>query len=236
VAGQIIPAIAAGLICGVVLNVLYLCLKHVWPENYFGLSGSVDPIVSRNLLRWALFRLVPPMLGAAAASLTAERSDAWPWLAAGITAMVHLTRVGLAVRSAVDNRRWAAAVGNGAIALLLLSVMTGATFGRHLLAPIIPEPEDLVSNIWAGFLAALGAVYIQQIVLLRKEPASLLSKSMNEIPMPLKAYAYARATEAGLDPRLPLSIMIIENLQRPSWARAVSPRRSAPGTIAMPST
>ncbi len=51
-------ASGVGAACGVVLNVFYLAVRHAWPENYFGLDGSVDPVVSRNIMRYALFRLL----------------------------------------------------------------------------------------------------------------------------------------------------------------------------------
>jgi hypothetical protein len=209
------------------LNIFYLCLKHVWPENYFGLSGSVDPIVSRNLLRWGVFRYAPPMIMAAAASLTAERANGLPWLAASLTASLHIWPLARTAAARLLGRSWSQAAGYLLLAASLAAAMALSTAFRSSLAPVIPLPRDLVSNIWAGLLAAIGAVYIQQIALVRRQPADLVSKSLREIPMPLKRHAYLQALKLGLDPRVPLAVMAAENLQRPAWLRRLEFRLPA---------
>lgn len=216
---HIIVSLLAGIACGLFLNIFYLSLKHVWPENYFGLSGSVDPVVSRNLPRWAVFRLIPPVIAAAAASITAERADGYYWVAGAVTIVLHVRLLPMAVRSSVKRTYRAAAFQESLVALTITGVMVAAMFARSLLASIIPEPKDLVSNIWAGFLAAIGAVYLQRVVLLRKEPRDLLRKSFDEIPLSLKIDVWRRAQEIGIDPSIPLAVMAAENLQRPAWVR-----------------
>jgi hypothetical protein len=216
------PAVAAtlsGLICGSLLNIFYKCLKHVWPQNYFGLSGSVDPIVSRNLVRWTVFRFLPPAVAVAAASLTAERYGGPPLLAGVLAAVVHLQRIVRESVSQARRRRWSACVFNGLLSLLLFAVMSAAWFARDFFAPLVPDPHELVSNIWAGFLAAIGAVHLQQIVLLRRKPRDLLVRSFREIPFGLRSYAFAYAVDSHIDPRIPLAIMTAENLERPRWVR-----------------
>jgi hypothetical protein len=97
--------------------------------------------------------------------------------------------------------------------------MSAAWFARDFFAPLVPDPHELVSNIWAGFLAAIGAVHLQQIVLLRRKPRDLLVRSFREIPFGLRSYAFAYAVDSHIDPRIPLAIMTAENLERPRWVR-----------------
>lgn len=221
VSSKIAVSLLTGLACGFLLNIFYVSLKHVWPENYFGLSGTVDPIVSRNLPRWAVFRLVPPVIAAAAASLTAERAEAYVWVAVGVTIIVHVQRLIRASVISAHRRYWAAAVQGAALAVVLVGLMIGATLVCVAFSPVIPEPSDLVSNIWAGFLAAIGAIYLQRIVLLRKKPRDLLRRSFAEIPLELQGYVWSKAREVGMDPRVPLAVMASENLQRPPWIRRI---------------
>ncbi|WP_116450524.1 hypothetical protein [Blastococcus litoris] len=221
----------SGLFCGLVLNVLYTCLKHVWPQNYFGLSGSVDPVVSRNMGRWGAFRLIPPVLASASAAVTADRIDGYPWLAAGLAALVHLQRLIRAAISDLQRGRNSRAAGHLALLALVASLMALAALFRDAFSGIVPDPRELVSNIWAGFLAALGAVYIQQIVLLRHKPRDLLRTSFAEMPFRLQLYAFRKARAAGIDPRVPLAVMAVENLQRPPWIRRLErlvPRKLKP--------
>lgn len=218
-AAKIVIALLAGASCGLLLNIFYVTLKHVWPENYFGLSGSVDPIVSRNLPRWAIFRLVPPAIAAAAAALTAERAHSFVWVAAGVAIAVHVSRLVRATATSAKRRYRAAAVQEGTLALTVTLIMVVATLCRAFFGPVIPEPRDLVSNIWAGFLAAIGAVYLQRVVLIRREPGDLVSRTFDEIPMTLKVHVWKTARATGVDPTIPLAVMAAENLQRPHWAR-----------------
>jgi hypothetical protein len=209
----------AGVACGLFLNIFYLSLKHVWPQNYFGLSGSVDPVVSRNLARWAVFRLIPPAIAAAAASITAERAGGIYWLAGAVAIVLHVRLLLMAVRSSIQRSYRAAAFQESLVALVITLVMVGAVLARSVFAPIVPEPKDLVSNIWAGFIAAIGAVYLLHVVLLRKKPEDLLERSFAEIPMQLKVHVWRKAQQVGIDPSIPLAVMAAENLQRPSWVR-----------------
>lgn len=216
---KIVLSLLAGLSCGLLLNVFYLALKHVWPDNYFGLSGSVDPVVSRNLPRWAVFRLVPPAIAGAAAALTAERAEGFVWVALVAALVIHVWRLVRAAVAAVRRRYRAAGLQSAVVAIVVSGIMVGACFARSVFAPIVPNPSDLVSNIWAGFLAAIGAIYLQRIVLLRKKPRELLRHSFDEIPVALLGHAWSRALEVGIDPRIPLAVMAVENLQRPLWVR-----------------
>jgi hypothetical protein len=213
---------------GFLLNIFYVSLKHVWPQNYFGLSGSVDPIISRNLVRWTVFRFVPPVIAAAAASLTAQRAAGFPLVAAAFTIALHVGRLIKPTIQAVRRRYWSAFIYYALLISILLLAMGLATVGRNIFSPVVPEPKELVANIWAGFLAAIGAIYLQRVVLLRKKPRDLMEQSFDEIPLKLRVYAWRKARAAGIDPRIPLAIMSAENLQRPSWVRQLErlvPRR-----------
>jgi hypothetical protein len=167
-------------------------------------------------------------LAVAAAALTAERYGGSPALAGLVAGALHVQRI---VRGSVRKARrgrWAAASTNALLLLLLVAVMSAGWFGRQAFAPLVPDPRDLVSNIWAGFLAAIGAVYLQQIVLVRRKPRELLVTSFGEIPLELRAYAFSRAVDLQIDPRIPLAIMTAENLERPKWVRSLErllPRR-----------
>lgn len=90
--GEVLASGAVGVACGVVLNVFYLAVRHAWPENYFGLGGSVDPVVSRNIWRYVLFRFVPPFVMIAAAAITSERLGYSATFSVLVAVIVHIIR------------------------------------------------------------------------------------------------------------------------------------------------
>jgi uncharacterized membrane protein len=208
-----------GLFCGWLVNVFYVAVKHVWPFNYFGLDGSVDPIVSRNLLRYILFRFVPPGFGFAAAVLTVERMGGSLWWAYAGCAISHVGPVLLAVANAFRRK----ALMNGAafilVGLAVLGVGVAVMCYRQQFSGIVPAPKELVANLWAGVLAAVGAIYLQRVVLVKKDPDTLVLNSLSELPADLVKYAIEQSRSRGLDFRMTLALLAVENLQRPKWFR-----------------
>lgn len=105
-APSVITAAAVGAACGVVLNVLYMAVKHAWPENYFGLEGSVDPVVSRNVARYAGFRFAPPFITASAAGITSDRLGHSAAISVVTAMVVHLVRPSGDILARARQRQW----------------------------------------------------------------------------------------------------------------------------------
>jgi len=78
----VVAAIGVGLASALGLY-MYSSAEHHWPDNYFSVGPSVDPIVSRRLGRYTLFRLGPVYLAAVFTAVTVHRlhQTLWPGLA-----------------------------------------------------------------------------------------------------------------------------------------------------------
>lgn len=209
----------SGIAFGLLLNIFYSALKHAWPDNYFGLAGSVDPVVSRNAVRCLIFRFAPPFVAVVSSSLTAERFGGTAWLAGAATTVVHAGRLIPAAINAGRATRRRLPVSTIVLGVVLIGVAALAIVVRNTFDGLIPRPGELVANIWAGLLAAVGAVYLQGVVLVKRHPASLAKQSLEEIPVELGRLAVQRSRDRGLDERVPLAVMIAENMQRPPWFR-----------------
>lgn len=212
-------ATAVGFACGLVLNVFYIVVRHAWPQNYFGLDGTVDPIVSRNILRYTLFRFAPPFIMAAAASLTSERLGYSAALGVSVAVLVHVIRPLHDVMVRVQRRQWGPATGRMVIVLGVFGAAALAFVIRGSLSAVVPRPSDLVANLWAGALAAIGAVYLQGVVLVKADPGAIVLRSFREINSGLGRYAVSASKERAVHPSVCLAIMAAENAQRPRWVR-----------------
>lgn len=217
--GEIVGASGVGAACGVVLNVFYLAVRHAWPENYFGLGGSVDPVVSRNIMRYALFRLLPPFVMVAAAGLTSERLGYSSAVAALVAVLVHITRPLQDIMVRGSRRQWGPVVGRTTVLLVVVGVSVVALVVRGSLSAVVPRPSELVANLWAGVLAAIGAVYLQGIALVKSDPGLIVRRSFGEIDVEIGRYAVSASREQGIKPQICLAFMAAENAQRPKWVR-----------------
>lgn len=219
-----IASILVGITFGIILNILYSAVRHTWPENYFGLDGSVDPIISRNAYRYLIFRFVPPFVAVAASALTAERFGGRPLLAGMATAVIHILRLVPAAINAGRAGRRRLLSATIIVAMILIALAFGAVQARAVFDPVIPRPSELVANLWAGLLAAIGAVYLQRVALVKRSPGALVRRSLCEIPVDPVRVGTARLRENGIDDKILLAILAAENLQRPPWFRAIEYR------------
>lgn len=224
----VMTTLLPGFVFGFLLNVFYVAVKHVWPANYFGLSSTVDPIISRNLTRYLIFRFVPPALAVAAAAVTSDRNDGSPWLATIIVLIVHCRKIVRAVRGSIGDGLYTFAGGQFIVMLIIISIGIGVTAVRDLIAPAIPEPTDLLSNLWAGLVAAIGAVYLQQIVLVKRGPLAIAKQVAAKISPDLLRYTAEQARVAGVDDSIVYAVMIAEDIQRPMWFRWLEYRFPGP--------
>lgn len=225
--GHVAAAIAIGTSCGLIANVFFVAVKHEWPANYFQLDSTVDPVVSRNARRYLIFRFAPPGLLFAAASVTAERASLSPWVAVASALVVHSIGLVRGVNRSIRLRRYRLGLGRIVILCLLGVLAILVVLARGSLAPLIPSPQELVANFWAGALAAVGAVYLQRVALVKRDPISIAKASTRKIDYELIRKVRREAAAAGVDEVLALVFLVAEDIQRPRWYRWLE--RTFPG-------
>lgn len=223
-------SISIGIAAAIGLYMLYQAAEHRWPDNYFSVGPSVDPLVSRKLGRYALFRLGPVFLAGAFAAVTANRLHNPVPVALLTLGAVHLANTSLLALARIlrrsDRRRRLTAAAFHAILVIAVSGtlwISGIT--AFLLRPLIPHPSELSIALWAGLFAAVLGVWVQRLTFRSSALPSLLGKLRVEVTEDLLDYARAQAAAHSADPQLIEAILLSEALNRPPWMRSLEMKK-----------
>jgi len=203
---------------------LYSAAAHQWPDNYFSVGTSVDPMVSRKLTKYALFRLGPVFLAGAFVAVTTRRLHDPAWLGLLLMGAIHLghTHIRAVVRT-VRHGNWRTAltpiafhlsIAVGVAVTLYVAALT-ARFSR----PLIPHPADLSIALWAGLLAAVLGYWVQRLTFRPSDLPVLLQAVRREVGPDLISYAHDSAVASRADAQLVEAILLAEALNRPAWVR-----------------
>jgi hypothetical protein len=97
-----------------------------------------------------------------------------------------------------------------------------ASLSRGLFAPIVPDASELSATLWTAVLAGIIGAYLTRVArhggLTENE---MVADSRRRIPPHLWDAAGAAAEAHGVDADLVHAVMIVENLERPPWTRAL---------------
>lgn len=220
---QWLSSIGIGLVAGLLLNAAYHAISEGWPESYFGKSDGIESRIVSSPAKYLAFRLLPPFLAAVAAAATASRVQAEPaQLAVCSAALTHVSRnlwALAATRRRPVGRRFAWALYQLGIVILVSATMIAGYYASGFLAPLVPTPDEMVFSVWTAALVAILGLYFRR--LLTSRSSDVRSRSLKSIPEGLIHHAMTKADEKGLDKAIVLGIMIFENAQRPSWVRSL---------------
>lgn len=193
--------------------------------TYFALSSGPDYAISRNVMRYLAFRLGPVFITATFASVTLARLGTGlvvPLLTLGLLhglltsgrALLALTRQ---ERSA---RRPLLVLMHSGVVLASTGVATSAALGAQHLGGLVPSLKDVSSDLWIGLIAGVIGAYIVRILgSTHLDVSDAFRASRRSIPTHLWGAAEGLAVEANAAVRLVRAVMLVENIQRPSWFR-----------------
>lgn len=207
---------------------VYSALRTEWPSSYHTLdnASSADFSMSAGPLRYLLFRFGPLALISIFMTVTSERLGAtpsWLWAVAAVLTHTCLSN-GKAARKVLQrpagSRRGPLiltqlVVGIGCVAISAVSTFLAPQFSR-----IVPEVDALVSDLWTAVFAAVAAVAFTRATSSDDDSFEVaLNRSYGRIDRDLFAYAIEKAASNGTEPKIVLTLMVVENLQRPRWFR-----------------
>lgn len=221
-------------VSGVLLGAAFLfaffrAVQLNWPESYFGIGELAAYAISASPWRYVAFRFGPVLVTAIFVAVSVERAGGDGSMGAIATAGLHagLTS-GWGLLQAV---RWPKSIRRRRRPILLvrLVVLIGVVGIGYLAAafsgfaaPLVPPLSDLSATLWTGLIAGVLGAFIVRIS--RGHPVhehEMIDRSQREIPKSLWNLAARLAIENEADPDLARAIMVVENLQRPSWFRRV---------------
>ena len=209
------------------LHVFYRAVRLQWPESYFGANDLAAYAISISPLRYAAFRFGPPLVTCIFVYVTLDRLGHSAAVGAAAVGIGHaLLRPGWAL---IQAARWPRSVFRHRVPIVLVhvAVLLGliATTGIAIVlaptaAPLVPPATELSATLWTALVAGVIGAFVVRVS--RGHPVTeyeLAAEGRRRIPRPLWELAGNVAREQGADVILTRAIMLVENLQRPSWFR-----------------
>ncbi len=231
----------AAVVIGVAfLHIFFRAVESQWPASYFALTSGPDYAISRSLMRYLLFRLLPVFVAATFAAVTLARAGRMVLLPVAAMGVVHaLVTSGRAMlgmlRAEQRRRRPLLAAMHPTVMLLVL----GTAMLAGLMAPnferYIPDLSAVTSDQWTGLIAGVVGAYAVRVSQRQHvDTEAVLRASRNSIPSALWEAVDSASAELGADPVLVRAVLLAENIQRPGWLRRLE--RSASRLLKRPAT
>ncbi len=222
-----VSAALAALLGAAFLHAFYRGVQHKWPNSYYTLPASADPIVSRRLPRYLLFRFGPVYAVAVFVAVTMARLREAVVLSLALMLLLHIgTTNATSVLGQLRLRRsesfsLTAVVYNACAMVLIVLAGVLAVLTRRLWEPLIPQPKEVSTAIWTGLAAAVLASYVQHLTSGDRQLPDLLARARKDAGPALLKKVRDKAIVAGTDPLLLEAILLTEVLQRPRWLRTL---------------
>lgn len=207
------------------LQMFFRAVESHWPATYLALSSGVDYAISRHLIRYLAFRLLPVVTVCVFVAVTLTRS--------GLPSVLPVLVVGLVHAALTSGRAFVATLRSPlrrqrplllVVHLAVSFAVVGAAIGGLLVSPFfegyIPPLEQVSSDLWTGLIAGIVGAYAVRVTGTRHvASAKAFADSRASIPGALWSAVPNLAEEAEADPVLVRAVMLVENIQRPSWIR-----------------
>jgi len=211
------------------LYIFFRAVEARWPENYYGLSDLTSYQLSLHLPRYLTFRFLPVVVVAFAVSVIANSLGQIGWLAALFTALFHgaatagRASVTAARHSGIFGRRLLLAAHSGVFLAVVCAGLIGGLLGEmDALHVLLPDPEAMKSDLWTALLAGIFGAYLARVSWRSEiDPHQFVRESTRRLDPELLNRAETAAERHGTDPNLVKAILLVENMQRPSWIRAI---------------
>lgn len=221
---RVILAVALGL---AFLLVFYRAIRLQWPGSYFGATDTAAYAISATPWRYLAFRSLPVFVIGLFVAVSLDRARAPGWVGAMLLGLCYALPTSgwplvrwARMSKAFRRGRMAIVLLQGVGFLIVVLAALAAGFARNLLAPVVPEINDLAAAVWTAFAAAvLGAFVVRVSVNAGTNEMELVERAIRNTPRELMDLAGRLAKEADADPNLVRAIMVTENVERPPWFR-----------------
>lgn len=207
------------------LHVFYRAVEAHWPASYFSITTGPTYAISANPVGYLLFRFAPTFVVCAFVAVVLGRNDQPAVLPVIMISVLHAaTTTGRAlvnlVRAGRLRTRPLIALMYIGVSLGLLVVGALALPASTVFAPVVPTLNETLSDLWTALLAGVVAAYIVRVTQQgHLSTEELLEQSRRRISPELWEEAVRQAVQYKADPDLVRAVMLVENLQRPSWFR-----------------
>lgn len=183
--------------------------------------------VSATPVRYVLFRLLPVLLVSFFISTLVVRSNGRVTLAVLVLVGGHIVlSSGHGLLALLRDSSSFARKIQALLHMVVSGLVIGAGVAGGVLALVpelrnlVPRVDEVSSAMWTAALAAVGgAAIIRATQAQQIDLAELVRESRGSLGSHLWKMTEQAAAEANADPVLIKAILVVENLQRPSWFR-----------------
>lgn len=218
---ELLRALAVAAVGIVVLRAFYRAFSSRWPENYFGGSSGVDPVISQSPLRYLSFRALPVLLVAYAAAVVAER------VGSDRVVVVIATWAGYSLTSSIPSIWHALMDGQpkiGLAAYRLGGLMVTGIVSAIAIAlgdrfdPYIPSGSEMAFAFWIALATVATAHWGRSLMARRPATGELLARARREVDEEL-----LKPLQDAHHPSVAMlyALAYAEHLNRPGWVRAL---------------
>lgn len=220
---SILGGVVIGSLGAVLLEYLFRLISDRWPEGYDSSIRMIDRAPRYGLIRYTAFRFCPTFIVGVLVIVTTERLES-SVLAAAVSLLL-LYVVLRDIRAAIDAiKRADPRIGvlrflyAYNILIVILAVGT-ALISRSVAARVVPDPRELLTSLWTAVFVAIFAFMIQRLFEVSSSNSPSLEEDILHLGTELKEYVENSAIKFDCSPELILSIVLMENRQRPAWFR-----------------
>lgn len=220
-----LPTTGSVLLGMLFLHMFFRTVESRWPTSYFALASGPDYAISRNLLRYLSFRLVPVFVVGIFVAVTLERAGLAPALAVISIGVLHACSTsGRAlfadVRSPRRRQRSLRILVHLVVVVAVVLVALLSLWAAPTFSTVVPGIDRISSDLLTGLVAGVIAAYAIQVSSgSHLEMDRVLKASRKAIPDHLWDAVPELAAAADADVTLIRAVMLVENIQRPAWVR-----------------
>lgn len=207
------------------LHVFFRAVESQWPASYFALSSGPDYAITRSLLRYLAFRLLPVFVVTVFAATSLDRSGRAVVVPVVTVGVLHaLLTSGRAlvgvIRSGRLNRRPLLGVMHPTVIMAIVGVSFAGALSADSFDSIVPRLDTVSSDLWTGLIAGVIGAYAVRVTQAGFiDTEVVFRESRRAIPRDLWDLAGDLAARSNADSRLVRAVMLTENIQRPGWFR-----------------
>lgn len=208
------------------LYAFFRTVQTQWPGSYFVVHPGLLLAATQTPWRFAAFRLGPVFVTSIFVAVSVMRSDG-----DALAAVLGLAAAHICLTTARGIWRQMAGMTASNPSLLIfyvgvsIAVVLVAYCGYLAASPLkalVPPVDEISASLWTALLAGIiGAFLVRVSRRTREDDAEPFRESKRRLDSTLWSAAEREALANGADPVLVQAIMLVENLERPGWARSL---------------
>ncbi len=207
------------------LYAFYRAVEAQWPASYFAVQPGLLLSVTQSPWRFIAFRFFPIFVTSVFIAVSVERAHGDALLAVvGVAAAHILLSTGRGIyaqlRAPLERRNTALLLFYVAVSLGVLAASIAGYLAAGSLKSVVPQVRELSASLWTALLAGIVGAFLVRISRRGStDRHAAFRESKRRLDPALWKVAEAHAKTFDADPNLLLAIMLVENLERPAWAR-----------------